>query len=158
MLDLWDQWQDFDRLRGEVDRLFGRYAGTGQAGQTDMAVRPATRFREGEDAYRLSVDLPGVAPDAIEVEAQGRTLRVRADRGGRDDEVRMRYERLVALPEAADPGGIEARHSNGVLELMIPKSQEAMPRRVEILPGDIDATAGIETGEGAERTAIGAPA
>lgn len=145
MLELWDPWQDFDRLRGEVDRLFGRFGAAGSEGGAGAALRPATRFREAEDAYHVNIDLPGVPQDAIEIEARGRTLRVRAVR--EDGDARMRYERTLALPESADPGEIEARHANGVLELTVAKRRETLPRRVEIMSGDADSAPQIEAGD-----------
>jgi HSP20 family protein len=151
MLELWDPWQEFDRLRGEVDRLFGRFAPTGQAG-ADAMLRPMTRVREAEDALHLTIDLPGVSADDMEIEAQGRFLRIRGERRG---DVQLRYERTLTLPESADPTDIEARHANGVLELRVAKRREALPRRVEIMPGDVDAAPQIEAGE---RETSGAPA
>ena len=155
MLEMWDPWQEFDRLRGEVDRVLGRYAG---AGREEASVRPVTRIRETEDAYRLSIDLPGVPSDAIEVEARGRGLRLRADRIDAEDGLHLRYERLLTLPDGADPGGVEARHEDGVLLLRVPKRAEAMPRRVEIVSGARGAPADLEAGGATGRTAIGAPA
>jgi HSP20 family protein len=68
MLNLWDSWQELDRLRSEMDRLFGRYA-AGAPSEQGVVVRPVMRLQETEEAYRVSVDLPGVPSEAIEVEA-----------------------------------------------------------------------------------------
>jgi HSP20 family protein len=154
MFDPWDPWQEFDRLRGEVDRLFGRYAGAGGADPDGVPVRPATRLRETDDAYRVSVDLPGVSAGDVDVEARGRTLRLRARRGGAEDDVRLSYEQTLRMPDGADLADVGARLADGVLVLTVPKRREALPRRVEVLPGEAAAAGDIEAGE---RVAIGAP-
>lgn len=156
MLDLWDPWQEFDRLRGEVDRLFGRYAEAARGGQ-DVALRPMSRVREDVDRYVLSVDLPGVREGDIDVEAQGQRLRLSATRHLDGDEREVRYERLFVLPDGADGGRIEARLADGVLVLEIPKRDEVKPRRVEIAAGGGERLATIEAGEVREPAAVGAP-
>jgi HSP20 family protein len=156
MLNLWDSWQELDRLRSEMDRLFGRYA-AGAPSEQGVVVRPVMRLQETEEAYRVSVDLPGVPSEAIEVEAQGQGLRVRAIRGGADAGYEARYEQFLTLPQGVDADRIEGRHVDGVLELTIPKPEQVKPRRVEIASGAGQRPASIEAGEPArERELAGA--
>jgi HSP20 family protein len=132
MFDLVNPWQDLERLRGDVDRLFGRYARAGGR-EGDQALRPATRVQDGTDAFRVRMDLPGVRQQAIDVEVQGRWLRVRATR--HEDGLELRYEQSLTMPEQARLDAVEARLVDGVLELVIPKREEVRPRRVQITSG-----------------------
>jgi HSP20 family protein len=132
VFDLWNPSQDFERLRGDVDRLFGRYA-RAASGDGDQVLRPATRIHEGPDAFRVRLDLPGVPQQEIDVEVQAQWLRVRATR--REDGLQLRYEQSLTMPEQARLDAVEARCADGVLELVIPKREEVRPRRVQITPG-----------------------
>jgi len=154
MFDLLSPWQDIERLRGDVDRVFGRYSRAGR-GVEDQVLRPATRVQEATDAFRVRLDLPGVPQQAIDVEVQGQWLRVRATR--HEDGLELRYEQSITMPDQARLDAVEARCADGVLELVIPKREEVRPRRVQISP-----TAGqevLEAGQSAQKDDLaGAPA
>ncbi len=132
MFDLLNPWQEFERLRNDVDRLFGRYARAGGR-EEDQTICPATRVHEEADAFRVKIDLPGVPKDAIDVETQGRWLRVRATR--KEEGLELRYEQSLTMPEQARLDEVEARLHDGVLELAIPKREDMRPRRVHITSG-----------------------
>jgi HSP20 family protein len=145
MLNMWDTWHEFDRLWADMDRL-ARRAGGGRG----MIARPALRIRETEDAYHVSADVPGVPLENVEVEAQGPVLRFTATRIDGAEGMPARYEQTLTLPQDIDPGAIEARLLNGVLDLTIPKPEQAKPRRVTVTAGAGEPQA-IEAPEGTVR-------
>jgi HSP20 family protein len=92
----------------------------------------------------LRFDLPGVAPDSIDVEVERNVLTVRAERSwapaeGAEVLVRERQQgavtRRVTLGESLDAGRLEANYDAGVLTLTIPVAEQAKPRKVEIHVG-----------------------
>lgn len=97
-------------------------------------------IREEKDRYLILADLPGVDPQAITVEMDGRLLTIRAERAtaggdGRYSRIERRggvFSRRFALPEDADLDAIVASGRNGVLELSISKKSELAPRRIQV--------------------------
>lgn len=134
--------RDFDRL---VRRAFGPGSVLNSTAIETSNGGPApampmdTVRREGEIVLRF--DLPGVAPEQIEVTVDKGVLSVSATREearteGDEHVVRERYfgsvTRRVRLSDNLDAEQIEASNDNGVLEIRIPVREEAQPRKITI--------------------------
>lgn len=112
----------------------------GSQGAIDLKMDLA----ENDNAYRLSVDLPGVRKEDIQVKVYENQLTISAESKeekelGKDDQnwlVRERMSgkltRTIALPEAVDENGAEARHEYGVLYLTLPKRQSTSSKQITI--------------------------
>lgn len=94
-----------------------------------------------DDHYVLTADLPGVDPGSVDVDVDGGTLTISAQRIARsEDGVQWlanerfsgRYRRQLSLGENVDVPGISATYENGVLTVTIPLAERAKPRKVEI--------------------------
>ena len=103
--------------------------------------RPLTDIVETADAVHLTLEMPGVAPDGVEIDLDKRVLSVRgrASRPSSDqyELVHAEYalgdfERAFSLSEDFDPDRIEARMRNGVLSLVLPRAEAAKPKRIEV--------------------------
>jgi len=103
-------------------------------------VMPIDLHRDG-DHYVLSADLPGVDPGSVDVDIDGQLLTIRAERTLRSNEqtqwlVRERpsgsFLRQLTLGDGLDTAGISAHYENGVLSVVIPVSEQAKPRKVEV--------------------------
>lgn len=126
----------FDPFR-ELDRVATRVAA-----RAELRM-PADIFRD-DDHYVLSVELPGVDPGSIDVNVDGQQLTIRAERTQHSDEgvtwiARERatgaVERSFTLGRMVDTAGITADYDSGVLSLVIPVSEQAKPRRIEVGTG-----------------------
>ena len=108
------------------------------------AMVPAVDIFENQDGILLVADMPGVAPDGVEVEVEHQVLTI----AGNIDvdmpaglhatyaELRgTRYARRFTLSNELDPQRIEASVGNGVLTLRLPKKEAHKPRRIEIKAG-----------------------
>jgi HSP20 family protein len=125
-----------DRLLSQVQP--GTATGTGGAREAAM---PLDAFR-GKDGYVVEFDVPGVAPDDIEVTVERSALRVSATRhrsvpdGAEaimcERPEHVAYSRQIALSEDLDSERIQASYENGVLRLAIPVSERAQPRRIQV--------------------------
>jgi HSP20 family protein len=105
-----------------------------------------------EDHVELHFDLPGVAPESIELTVEKNVLTVKAERAwwpGDQDQILARervhgtYTRQVMLGEALDTDRVEASYDQGVLTVRVPVAEKAKPRKVEIALGRPEA---IEVG------------
>jgi HSP20 family protein len=101
---------------------------------------PIDLHRDG-DHYVLSADLPGVDPGSIDVDVDGQLLTIRAERTLRSDgDVQWlaherpsgSFLRQLTLGDGLDTAAISAHYDNGVLSVVIPVSERAKPRKVEV--------------------------
>ena len=136
-LSLVNQWRrDFERAFGPTDDN-EHYSCV-----TTAAWSPAVDIKEGEDAYVLSADMPGVDPKDIEVNMEKGILTIKGERSTEAAQERARYSRVervsgsfyrrFSLPDTADAEKISAKSSNGVLEVLIPKQEKVKPRRITV--------------------------
>ena len=124
----------------ELDRLTGNL----------LQFRPGPRFmpvdlyRDG-DHYILNADLPGIDPGSVDVDVDGQLLTIRAQRTAATHEgakwlVQERptgtYLRQFSLGEGVDVESISASYDNGVLSVVLPVSEKAKPRKIQIAPGN----------------------
>lgn len=131
----------FDPFR-EMDRLAQLLgpAGTQTRGPRWM---PMDLYRS-EDHYVVNVDLPGMDPGSIDLNVDGNTLTVRAERtlSAEDSAQWLAQERPAGsfmrqlnLGDGLDVEGIHASYDKGVLSLTIPIAEQAKPRRIEVQTG-----------------------
>ncbi len=105
---------------------------------------PSVDITETEDALRVWADLPGVDEKSVEVRLEQGLLSIEGHLSleGYEDlsPVYTEYNvgnfvRRFRVPSSLDTARIEGKMANGVLELTIPRSESARPRRVEITAG-----------------------
>ena len=129
-------------LNREFDRVFNQ-AFDGR--QTAQLWVPAADIVERNDAYVLSLELPGVLPEHVDLSFEKNTLTVRGTKApsvqnSENGELRVyaaermsgSFERIVRLPEYVDADRIEATFEHGVLTITVPKSLAATPRKIAI--------------------------
>lgn len=138
----YEPWRLMGRLHREIDQLFGDAFATETDGNKVVAWTPSVDVHEEQDRYTVRADLPGVTPKDIEVTAADGVLTIRGSRQIEKRDNQKGYERLerlsgdflrrFSLPENARADDIKAKHSNGVLEVVIPKTPVVEPRRVSV--------------------------
>jgi len=127
----------FDPFR-EMDRLTNQMFG----GSTVRGPRwmPMDLYRV-EDHFVVAVDLPGVDPGSIDLNVDGNTLTIRAERSVRtDDGVQWlaqerpsgSFLRQLNLGDGLDVDRIQASYDAGVLTVTIPVAEKARPRRIAV--------------------------
>jgi HSP20 family protein len=87
--------------------------------------------------YVIRAEVPGFEASELEVTMTGNVLTLRAEHRPAEKEPAVerayaRLERTVTLPTGVNPEAVEARYHNGILEVHVPKTPEAMPRRIEV--------------------------
>ena len=128
-----DPFRDVDRLAAQ---LLNQPAGQGRGPRW----MPMDLYRSG-DHFVVNVDLPGVDPGSIDIDVDGNTLTVRAERTLKPEDspqwiaqerVAGTYMRQLNLGDGLDVDGIHATYENGVLCLTIPVAEQAKPRKIEV--------------------------
>ena len=125
----------------DLDRIAQRLLGTTAAGTwSSPNPMPLDAWREN-DEFVVCFDLPGVLPDAIDVDVERNVLTVKAERrptasGEAKAEISERplgvFSRRLFLGDTLDADHIKADYDAGVLTLRIPVAEKAKPRKFEI--------------------------
>ena len=136
-------------LRRDVDRLFED--AFGRAAAAPATWSPSTDVREETDAYRFEIELPGIAPEQVEVSLEQGALTVRGEKNttshsgaspseGREgpaakwhvsERVQGSFKRTFQLPQAVAEERITASFANGLLTVVVPK-EAPRARRIEV--------------------------
>ncbi len=134
MLMRTDPFRELDRLTQQV---FGNQAGT----WTRPTAMPMDAYRTG-DTFVVAFDLPGVDPEAIDLDVERNVLTVKAERRPvhTDQHVEMQvaerplgvFSRQLFLGDTLDAEHIDASYESGVLTLRIPIAERAKPRKITI--------------------------
>ena len=140
----WNPFKEIERLRGEFDRVLGRFrtpAWLGEEFQED-GVRPRIESYVEDGKLTVRADMPGIDPKDIEVKVTGNTLEVRGKRE-RKEETKKRdflrrevhygsYAYSTTLPDGIKGEDIKASYKDGVLELIAPMPKELAPKEVKV--------------------------
>lgn len=132
-------------LRREMDQLFDRFF-PWRTTTPDNAVvwTPPVTVREEPDALYVECELPGVSPEDVQLSIENGVLTIAGEKkapataAGQETVYHLlerrygRFERSFNLPANVDAEKIHARYENGVLSIVLPKTEAAKPRRIQI--------------------------
>jgi HSP20 family protein len=123
----------------ELDRLTQQLMGPGTWSKPSAMAMDACR--EG-DQYVIAFDLPGISPEAIDIDVERHMLTVKAERRpvAKSDNVQMElserplsvFSRQIVLADTLDTEHIKADYDAGVLTLRIPIAERAKPCKISI--------------------------
>jgi HSP20 family protein len=131
-----------ERMRRMLEQTLGSF-GT-PALLTEAATwTPPVDIEEEDDAYMIEAEVPGAKRDDITIEMLGNELSISGEIKVRERKgiVRRttrrvgRFDYRVTLPNHVDPKKIDAKLSEGVLTVRIPKSAQAQRQRIEVKSG-----------------------
>ena len=135
MLARMDPFRDLRSIEDQFDRLMGR------AYARDTWV-PALDVRESEDRFEVTLDLPGLDPNDVNVTFEDGMLTVSGKRQFGSEDTGDTWHRIergfgtfarsIRLPQTADPERIDASFDKGVLTVSVPKAEQAKPRTIEV--------------------------
>ena len=132
----------FGNLRSVFNGLFDENLGRSSTQPSVSKWYPAVDVLESKDSYLIRAELPGMKREDIKVEVKDGTLVLSGERKSEKpaegveyrhvERVAAKFWRSFSLPETAKPDGIEATYKDGILEIRVPKAEEAKPRQIEI--------------------------
>lgn len=140
----YDPWRTMDEWRQEVDQMLHPLLQRGD--DTSRVVggewAPAVDIKEEDNRYVIRADIPGVKPDDIEVTMENGVLTIRGERKFEESEERENFRRIershgifyrrFSLPDNTDAEAVQASGKDGVIEVIIPKTREKQPKRIEV--------------------------
>ncbi len=146
----WDPFQDLRSAQDEMAQMspllahaLGLHAQ--QSSSQTTAWAPALDISERKDAYLVTVELPGVDVDDLEITLEEGLLTIQGERYFAHDSSEQHFHRVerrygafrrsITLPAHVMAEGIEATVDNGVLQILVPKMEEATAQRIQVRPG-----------------------
>jgi len=142
--DLWN-WSPFDQLsslRNEINRLFA-YGDEGSRNTEFFDLwSPALDLYEDKDNLVVKAELPGLKKEEIDISFHDGALHITGERKHeeenreaetyRSERFYGRFHRTLTLPKAVDVDKVKASYKDGILTVMLPKSEEAKPKQIAV--------------------------
>jgi len=135
---------EFDRLRREMDLLWDSFLG-GRPGRRTMAEGewlPSLNVAETKGDLVVRAELPGMDPMDIEISLNEGVLTIKGEKKQEKEEKEEGYHliersygsftRSIRLPKDVQSDKINASFKNGVLKVVLPKSEEAKKKEIKI--------------------------
>src|SRR5215217_4939067 len=147
----WDPFQDLRSAQDEMAQMSPMLAhalglhGQPQGSGTATAWAPALDISERKDAYLVTVELPGVEAEDLDITLEDGLLTIQGERHFAHDSSEQQFHRVerrygafrrsITLPAHVMAEGIQASFEDGVLQILVPKMEEATPKRIQVRPG-----------------------
>ena len=143
-LKVWEPRRGFRPFHNNVDRFINEFGwGLQPAEELDDATwTPKVDIYETDNAYVLNAELPGLTKDQIDIDVNDSTLTLKGEKKfeekvEKDSYVRVErsygnFSRSFVLSDDVSPEGITANYKEGVLEVTLPKKEEAQPKEIKV--------------------------
>lgn len=145
-LTQYDPWNTMFGFPEEMERMMRRRFGTVPTGNGEeglsAAWSPAVDIKEEDGRFVVRADLPGVDPKDMEISLENGMLTISGERKEEKKEEKEGYTRMerfsgqffrrFSLPDTADADKVSASSKKGVVEIVIPKTQQKKARRIEV--------------------------
>jgi len=138
------KWSSFDRLaylRNEFDQLFD-FSWPSRDSGLFGGWSPALDVSDDKDNYLVTLELPGMKKDEINISLQNGVLTVSGERKHESEKTEGqtfrseryfgKFQRSVTLPAAVDANKVKAAYKDGILSIELPKAEEAKPKQIEV--------------------------
>lgn len=132
----------FDDFEREMSTLMSRFGNLGGGAELRSEFGPMANIAESDTEYEVTVDLPGLTPDEINVEFKHGDLWITGERKQESEEEGKRYhrverrygqfQRVLPLGDDVDAEHVDAQYKDGVLRLVIPKTETSQTKRITV--------------------------
>ncbi|NJR41184.1 MAG: Hsp20/alpha crystallin family protein [Leptolyngbyaceae cyanobacterium CSU_1_4] len=142
----WQPFHEMDYLQRDMNRLFDRLASTASNGDMERAAfAPPAELQEDSDAIHLSLEVPGMTAEDLDIQVTADSVSVSGERkeetkseekGVTRTEFRYgRFQRVIPLPTRVQNTNVEANYKDGILKLVLPKAEEEKNKVVKVSVG-----------------------
>ncbi len=131
---------ELTRLHDEMDNLLGTFFG--DWGRRQHELWPAIKVSENENALQVQAEVPGCKPENIDISVHGSTLTISGEKKHEEKKEEKGYyyneqsygsfRRDISLPSEVEPDKVDAKCSDGVLTVNVPKAEKAKPFKVKV--------------------------
>jgi HSP20 family protein len=127
-------------MRAEMDRVF-ESTGSFPASPAPLSRwNPAVNVYQDKDRFTVVVELPGLKKEEIEISLHDDTLTIAGERKREEsseqefltERLYGKFQRSLTLPTAVDAEKVKASYKDGLLQVELPKAEEAKPKQIEV--------------------------
>jgi len=147
-IDLWSRGRSiFDEIQDEINRVFDSFWSRTPALREDWdfperAWSPNVDIEETDKEIIVTAELPGMSKEGIKVDIQDNTLTISGEKKQEKEAKERNYYRLerrygsfqrsFMIPAEIDRDKVKASYRNGVLKVVLPKTEESQTRRIAV--------------------------
>lgn len=133
-----DTFQRLDQMSRAMNRLFDPSFDPGRG----SGIGPAINLYTNQQAAMVTLELPGVDRDSIDIQARQNRLTIKGQRNApqlgenerwvRRGRAHGEFTKTIALPFEIDADQVQARYKDGVLAVRVPKPEDQQPKRIAV--------------------------
>ena len=142
-IELWRPFKEFDRIRKEMDKLWESFFETRPLRGEELSEwLPSIDLSETKNDYVVKAELPGIDPKDIDISLSENVLTIRGEKKQEKEEETENYHfversygsftRAIRLPGQVQSDKISATYKNGVLKIVLPKTEEVKKKEIKI--------------------------
>lgn len=141
----WDPFTELEEMSHRLNRLIGRPGLPASTGSEMLKIvdwTPSADISETETAYLIKAEIPGVNREDVSVTVEDGVLTIQGERKAEKEETGRKFHRIersygsfvrsFRLPQGVDDTAAKAEFKDGMLNITLPKSEQAKPRAVSI--------------------------
>ncbi len=140
----WDPFRELNSLETQFNRIFGTNTRSwpGREPSDTTTWSPNVDIFEAENELVLKAELPGIAPEAVELHLEKNVLTIKGERRFESEDNKDNYHRIeraygsfsrsFSLPTTIEEGKIKADFKDGLLTVTLPKQEQVKPRQIKI--------------------------
>ena len=141
----WDPFREMSALQERMNQLFSNVRGQGNVREEELIRStwiPAVDIFETPEAVVLKAELPGITAQDISVEVKDNILTLKGEKKFEKETKEENYHRMersygsfqraFTLPETVQQEKAKAKFRDGILEIALPKVEDARPRRIKV--------------------------
>ncbi len=139
----WDPFKELFDLHKEISDIFNTSFEALPAKISQEATwLPSLDISEDKDSVVIKMDLPGVKQQDIDISISADTLTVKGERKKEEEVKNKNYHRIerfygtfarsLRLPSYVDTNKVKASYKDGVLEILLPKTESAKPKQIKV--------------------------
>ena len=135
-------WDPFQAIRDEVESLWPSLARNRDSAWFAPLAVPPIDLSETTDAVQVTMDLPGVKPDEIDIQINNNVLTISGQRQEEKEEKGKTFHRIerrsgsfsrsITLPTSVAQDDIDAQCKDGTLTITMPKTEAAKSHRIKV--------------------------
>jgi HSP20 family protein len=144
----WDPFREMSSLQERMNRVFSEVLARSPIGEEEIsrgAWVPAVDIFETPESIVLKAELPGITKDDIFVEVKDNTLSLKGEKKFEKEVKEENYHRVersygsfqraFTLPSTGQQDKVKAKFKDGILEIVLPKVEEAKPKQIKVEVG-----------------------
>ena len=145
MMTRWNPFKDLEEMEKRLSTYVGRPALRTEAGKEAMTVAewsPPVDITEDDKEYVIKAELPEMKKEDIKLSVEDNVMSISGERKYEKEEKGKKYHRIertygsfmrrFTLPDTADGSTVSAEYKDGVLNVRLPKSENAKPKSIEV--------------------------